>query len=211
MKLKHNGTVVTLSREQVKLFRAMTPLQQTVIRGLLSGLSYPDAYRRSNGKATEDSSASSVVTKMLLNDTVVKFMDSFNETVDEVVASELGEEVMTRAEMARSLSEMARSNLADIVDLFPAEYCEETGDLVKPATWGLKNPEDMTGAGMNIIEELTSTKRGVTIKSHSRLTAMKQLSDLLGYDDPKRVEMSGRLDNPSQIQIVAPDHVDKAD
>lgn len=210
MKVIHANREVKLDKEQVKLFRAMTPLQQSVVRGVLRGLSYADAYRESNGKANGDESARSIVTKMFVNDSVVNFMNAFNETIDKLVANDLGEAIMSRDEMARSLSDIARSNLGDVVDLFPAEY-DDDGSLIRPATWSLKNPEDMTGAGLNLIEELTRTKDGVRIKSHSRLSAMKQLSELLGYDDPKRVALSGEIDNPSQIQIVAPGHDSKAD
>lgn len=205
MKVIHANREVKLDKEQVKLFRAMTPLQQTVVRGLLRGLSYAAAYRESNGKAGNDDSARSVVTKMLSNDTVAAFMTSFDQTVDRLIAEDLSDAIMSRDEMARSLSDMARSNLADIVDLLPARY-DDSGEEVSPATWSLKNPEDMTGAGMNLIEELTKTKDGVKIKSHSRLAAMKQLAELLGYDDPKRVELSGEVGQPKTLDdFYAPD------
>ena len=50
----------------------------------------------------------------------------------------------------------------------------------------------MTGAGPAAISELTAGRKGLTVKLHDQVSAMKQLADLMGWNK-QQIELSGEV------------------
>lgn len=152
-------------------------------------------YVKTNGKNLQqcaidagysERSARTQATRMLKNVEIVAFIDILKQST--VKAS-----IMSRDEMLLRLSNMARTEVADIVNILDSdeEFMNlETGETVKGQTaWSLKPLDEMTNGGMSSISELTAGKDGYKFKLHDQRAAMKQLAELLGYDAPVKQEV----------------------
>jgi phage terminase small subunit len=174
-----------LSQEQLALWNALTPLQQRVCTYKLEA-KYSDAecYRRAGGRAKSDGSVRTSVSEIMANPNVVAYLNA-------MAKSSVTDKVMKRQEMAERLSLLAQTKVTDVIDFHPGKDLidPDTGDIVKGQTfWSLKDPEDMGGAGLLAIKEVTAGRNGLTIKLHDQMVAMKQLSDLAGMNAPIKTE-----------------------
>jgi phage terminase small subunit len=138
-----------MSKEQKRLFDALTTLQQEVCLNSLSGMNDSDSYRNSSGKAISEDTMRVVVSKMLTNANVIAFMDSMKET-------KVSSAIMSRERMMELLTKISDIDALALAQLSP--------------------------------EELTEVKGGFDVK----LKAMKQLSELAGYDAPKQLEVTSK-------------------
>ena len=190
MKINVDDKIVELSDEQVALFDALTRLQQGVVTGHLQGMSPADAHRYAKGTCKNEENRTRLAGEILRNPSVVKFLD----TMQNAQQQRLAEAVMSRDEVALRLSEIARTNIDDVLTLTNKNLFDETGEIVQQGSWSFKDPGEMRGAGTSMISELTVGKQGVKVKLHSQVDAMKQLSTLMGYDKPTQLELSGGVD-----------------
>lgn len=165
-----------LTGEQQKLADKLTNLQRLTVIHLVSGMDYPDAHKEAGGKAKTQGAASAVVSRMLRDVNVSAFRDS-------LIATAANSAIMTREEMLERLTAMARTDMADVVDISNRVIVEGAdGENVEQSFWALKNVEDMKEGSSASISELTATKDGLKIKLHDQKAAMKQLADLQGYN-----------------------------
>lgn len=185
MQIEMNGEFYDVPDELLEIYHGMTELQQNVCLCKLMGMSNNDAYYAGGGTATNDNSASAIVARMLGSASCSSFIKGCRELA-------FKRTIMTRDEMAAMLSSLARTKIDDVVSFYEtsAELMDtETGETMPgQSLWTLKPQSDMSGAGLAAISELTAGKEGLKVKTHSNLQAAKQLSDLLGYNKPQRVE-----------------------
>lgn len=171
-----------MNKEQKALFKQLTPLQKKVVTNVLSGMydSNRAAYRAADGKAKTDETVDSVVSKMLSADKVRAFLDSIEHAM-------VDDAIMTRDEMAKRLTSFGRISLNDIIDHGEYQIGEEEGVPIYQASWKIK--ADATEEALRSISELTAGRDGIKIKQHSPIAAMKNLSDLMGYDKDKTINV----------------------
>lgn len=199
MEFDINGKTVELSDDQVEAFHALTRLQQGMVVETLRGLKPSDAHRAAGGKCKNEDNRTRIAGEILRNPSVDSFLQSFKQER----AVKLAEVVMSRDEMAQRLTAIARTRVDDLLILNNKEYIDEDGEVVQQGGWAFKEVEDMTGAGPAAISELTAGKKGLTVKLHDQVSAMKQLADLMGWNK-QQVELSGGLNN-TNINITAED------
>lgn len=187
MQIDVNGTVVELSEKQLELYHALTELQQNVVMCKLMGMTNRNAYLAGGGQTTNDHSTDAAVARLLGMVKVREFMQSVQNT-------KFATQIMTRDEMASMLSNLARTNLDDILTYHTGDeefQNVETGEMTTGQThWTLKPINEMKNAGHAAISELSVGKDGMKIKTHSKLAAAKQLSDMLGYNKPQQLEVN---------------------
>lgn len=185
MQIEMNGEFYDVPEELMETFHDMTELQQNVCLFKLMGMSNIEAYYAAGGTATNDHSAGVSVSQILGRLSCSSFLRGCRELA-------FKRTIMSRDEMASMLSNLARTKISDVVDWHESDGAlidSETGEEVPvQSVWSLKRVEDMSGAGLAAISELTASKEGLKIKTHSQLQAAKQLSDLLGYNKPQQVE-----------------------
>ncbi|CDL84856.1 terminase small subunit [Xenorhabdus szentirmaii] len=191
---------LTLTDEQKVLFDALTPLQQKFALGILKGLNQVDAYRKAGGKA-EKESAHVQASRMISFDKVKTFLDAMNQEA-------VSDAVMSRQEALERLSAMGRVSLHDIAEFSNSQIGEdEEGRPVFQAAWQFKESALQSPAAMSAISELTTGKDGIKLKLHDPKAAIKQLADLMGWEAPKKVDLSstdGSMSpQPSKIVLVA--------
>ena len=171
----------TLTEEQKLLFDDLTRLQQEIVTNSISGMKDIDAYKASSGKAKTIKAMESSVSEILGNPKVKAFRDSMAE-------SALTNAVMTKQEVLERLSNLARVNMSDLIEFATVASTDDEGQPIQQSTWQFKDSALQSDLSMASIAEVAATKDGFKIKQHSPLAAMKQLSDLAGYNTPTQVD-----------------------
>lgn len=183
-----------MTPEQKSLFDDMTELQQRVATNVLSGMVQRQAYYDAGGKAETDESADSSCSQILSNIKVKAFMDAMKEAA-------ISAAVMTRTEALERLTGFARTDLKDLVEFGSYELgSDDDGNPIVQAAWKIKDSILQDPAKMAAISELTASKDGIKIKTHSPLVAIKQLAEMNGWNAPEKKEVTGANGGPIQVQ-----------
>jgi len=176
---------MTLTEEQKALFDALTKLQQRFVIKLLEGKNQTDAYKAAGGKAKTDDSARVQASRMITFDNVQAFLKS-------VQYEAINEAIMTRTEALERLSKMGRTSLSDIADFRNCLIGEdEEGAPVYQASWSFRDSALQDPEAMAAVAELTTGKDGIKLKMHDPKAAIKQLGEMMGWEAPKKTELSG--------------------
>ncbi|CDH07537.1 putative phage terminase, small subunit [Xenorhabdus bovienii str. oregonense] len=184
---------ISLIGEQKVLFDALTKLQQKFALGILKGLNQTDAYRKAGGKAKTEDTARSCASEILTNPNVKAFLDAMNQEA-------VSDAVMTRQEALERLSTMGRVSLHDIAEFRNSQIGEDDeGQPVFQAAWQFKDSALQNPAALSAISELTTGKDGIKLKLHDPKAAIRQLSELMGWDAPKKTELTGKDGGPINI------------
>lgn len=190
---RNTKTEYQLTPEQQELAAKLTHLQKWTMIHAASGMSKMDAYVKAGGKA-KGKSANNVIGKMLEKGSVRAFYDS-------LVNSAAAKSVMTREEALETLTKIARTTVKDVVRFKNAQVGEdEDGNPVYQTVWQLIDQDNMDDGHAAAIAELSTGRDGFKFKLHSQTGAIKQLSELEGWDAPKKVEgnltLDGNVDSP---------------
>ncbi len=176
-----------MTPEQKALFDQLTELQQRTAINVLAGMTQRAGYYAAGGTASSDESADSAAHTMLSNIQVVAFMDAMKEAA-------VSEAVMTRTEAMEKLSALARTDLKDLVEFGEYELGSDAeGNPIVQSSWRIRDSALQDPAKMAAISELTASKEGIKIKTHSPLAAIKQLADMQGWDAAKKVDTTLRV------------------
>ena len=173
---------IKMTDEQKALFDALTPLQQEVSLNSIKGMNDIDAYKNSSGKAKKLQTMEVTVSRMLSNAKVKAFISSMKEVA-------VSDAVMSCQEMKERLSNLARTDMNDLVEWQEVDSKDDEGNEFTQSMWRVKPSVMQDKVAMSSISELAATKDGIKIKQHSPLAAMKQLADLAGYEAPKKVDV----------------------
>ncbi|HIE3985887.1 TPA: terminase small subunit [Serratia marcescens] len=175
---------MTLTEEQKALFDALTALQKKFVTHLLSGANQTEAYRKAGGRAKGDGERSKA-NQIVTNSNVQAFLKS-------VQYQAINEAIMTRTEALERLSKMGRTSLSDIADFRNCLIGEdEEGDPVYQASWSFRDSALQDPEAMAAVAELTTGKDGIKLKMHDPKAAIKQLGEMMGWEAPKKTELSG--------------------
>ena len=183
-----------MNAEQKILFDKLTQLQQRVATNVLAGMSQRQAYYAAGGSASNDVSADSTVYELLSNPQVVSFMSSMKEAA-------VSSAVMSRQEALEKLSNLARTDLKDLVEFGSYELGSDgEGNPIVQAAWKIKDSVLQDPNKMAAISELTSGKEGIKIKTHSPITAIQQLAKMQGWESANKLELAGKDGGPIQVR-----------
>lgn len=176
-----------MDANQKFLFDQLTQLQQRVATNVLSGMSQRQAYVVGGGAAEGENSIDASASSLLSNSKVKAFMDAMKEEA-------VSEAIMSRNEAMEKLSLLARTDLKDLVDFGEYELGidEESGNPIIQASWKIKPQALQNPQQMAAISELTATKDGLKIKTHSQLEAIKQLAKMRGWEAAQKVDLSSK-------------------
>ena len=163
-----------VTKEQQKLFDALTPLQKKVAINVIAGMNNTDAYKAAGGKGKTESAKRASVTTMLANDSVKAFIDAMTQKA-------VSDAVMSRQEMLERLSDLSRTNMSDLIEWRTTLAEDADGQEVVQSCWAIKESALLNARQASSISEVSAGKDGYKIKQHSPLTAMKQLAELAGY------------------------------
>lgn len=185
-----------MNAEQKLLFDELSLLAQKVCVNVLAGMTQRQAYYEAGGTAKSDESADATVSQLLSNPKVKLFMDSMK-------AEAVSSAVMSRQEALEKLSNLARTDLKDLVEFGEYELGSDgDGNPIVQASWRIKDSAMQDPNKMAAISELTAGKDGIKIKTHSPVTAIQQLAKMQGWESAKKFELSGKDGGPIQVQNV---------
>jgi phage terminase small subunit len=190
-----------VNAEQKLLFDQLTQLQQRVAINVLAGMSQRAAYYAAGGTAATDDTADVMASRMISDDRVKTFMDAMK-------AEAVSNAVMSRQEALEKLSNLARTDLKDLVEFGEYELGSDgDGNPIVQASWRIKDSAMQDPNKMAAISELTSGKEGIKIKTHSPVTAIQQLAKMQGWESATKHEITGKDGAPlvpTRIELVAP-------
>lgn len=176
-----------MTPEQKALFDQLTELQQRTAINVLAGMTQRAGYYAAGGTSKSDDVADATASELLSNPKVKAFMDAMKEAA-------VSEAVMTRTEAMEKLSALARTDLKDLVEFGEYELGDDgEGNPVIQSSWRIRDSALQDPAKMAAISELTASKEGIKIKTHSPLAAIKQLADMQGWDAAKKVDTTLRV------------------
>lgn len=177
-----------MTPEQKALFDQLTELQQRTSINVLAGMTQRAGYYAAGGTSKSDDVADATASELLSNPKVRAFMDAMKEAA-------VSEAVMGRQEALEKLSLLARTDLKDLVEFGDYELGtdSETGDPIIQASWKIKPSAMQDPKQMAAIAELSATKDGVKIKTHSPLAAIKQLADMQGWNAAQKIDSTVRV------------------
>lgn len=179
-----------LSPEAVELATKLTKLQRQTVINLVGGESQRQAYYSAGGKAQNDNSADATVSRMLSD---VK-VDAFYQELTNTAANSA---IMTREEALERLSTIARVTVKDVATFRKAVVGEdEEGEPVHQSVWEIKDSEDIDGDQAAAISEISAGRDGIKFKLHSQAAAIKQLSEMEGWNSARKYEHTGKDGKP---------------
>jgi phage terminase small subunit len=122
---------------------------------------------------------------------------------------------MSRQEALEKLSNLARTDLKDLVEFGSYDLGEDQdGNPIVQASWRIKDSVMQDPNKMAAISELTAGRDGIKIKTHSPITAIQQLAKMQGWEAATKHELTGKDGaplNPTKIELVAPTLIAKTD
>lgn len=177
-----------MNDNQKALFNTLTPLKQKVALNKIAGMKPADAHREAGGTCKNESNRYKLASEILINPDVVAFINSMANHI-------VNPAIMSRDEMMEELSLVARTNSNDLIEWGyrgVKKLNKDTGEeeIVQQSYWTLKSSDEINPDHMAAIEEVTVGKEGLKFKRTSKLSAMKQLAELGGYNAASKHEHS---------------------
>ncbi|EJD6476699.1 terminase small subunit [Providencia rettgeri] len=186
----------TLTDEQKVLFDALTKQQQQFALGILKGLNQIDAYKQAGYKAKNEKAAGVSASQIFGNLRVKAFLDSMAE-------SAISTAIMTREEALERLSSIGRSSVSEMVEFSEHKMgVDDDGNPVIQAVWKFKDSALQDPKSLAAISELTAGKDGIKLKLHDPKAAIKQIGDYLGWEAPKKTELTGKNGGPIETATL---------
>ena len=179
--------ITNLTPEQDELASKLTTLQYKCVINLVgSNMSQRQAYLAAGGKGKTEESQDNTASVIFRKVEVREFYDS-------LMASAQSEAVMTKEQALSRLTKSAQVTITDVCDFKNVQVGEDgEGDPVFQTVWTVKNAEDIPPHIAACIKSVTVTKSGPKIELHDSHGAIKQLGDMLGWDSPKKSELTGK-------------------
>jgi phage terminase small subunit len=168
-----DNRTIELSDHQVDSFHALTRLQQGVALGVLEGLSQREAYRRAGGGAKTQNAADRSVSQIVNNRMVQEFIESFK--VEQVES--LGKVLIDRERIIAMLAEQATCDIG-LQDLNKPENFKHVSEVIIDPTGEVRYK--FTGPA-------------------DRRAAAKQLAEMLGWNKPTELKISGELTTRARL------------
>ncbi len=185
---------IKLTAEQMELASKLTSLQRKTVINLIGGDSQRQAYLNAGGKGA-GAGADATVCKMLKTAKVKKFYDS-------LIASAAESSVITKSQAIERLSRSALVTITDVCDFRNVKLeSDAEGNEVWQTVWTMKNSADIRPEVAAAIKSVTVTKDGPKIELHDSHGAIKQLSDMCGWNAPKQTELTGK--NGAALELEA--------
>ena len=156
---------------------ALTAKQEAFALAYLQTGNASEAYRRAyNAENMKPETVNKRACELMANGAITGRLAELN-------AAAVSAAVMTRQEALERLSVFARTDLADLVEFGSYELGrDDSGQPIVQASWHIRDSALQDPKKLAAISELSATKDGIKIKTHSPLQAIQQLAKLQGWD-----------------------------
>ena len=193
---------ISFTEKQMELASKLTPLQRKFIIELIKpNTSQRQAYIKAGGKAATPEAQDAAASRMLSDVKVKAFYEAMMEV--QTINS-----IMTRDEALERLSKSARIKITDVCTFKYVEFTDkETDEVYMNTVWTMKDAEDIDPDVAACIKSVTFTKTGPKIELYDANGSIKMLSDIQGWNAPKRTEITGKDGQALQLNanVEAPE------
>lgn len=156
---------------------SLTPKQEAFCLAYLETGNASEAYRRAYSAQNMKPESVAVAASRALSNAKVALRISELRERSQTAA------VMSRQEALERLTRIGRASLSDLIDWRTVELGkDEDGNLIRQTAWALKDSVAQDPSSLALISELSATKDGIKIKTHSQLQAIQQLAKMQGWD-----------------------------
>jgi len=191
---------IKLTSEQLELASKLTPLQRKFVMHLVSSsMNQREAYVKAGGKATTEKAQIASASRMLAQVIVKSFYDSLMNSI-------ASDSIMTKQEALERLSKTARATIHDICTFKLTQVGEDAdANPVMQTVWEMKNAEEIDPVIAASIKSVTFTKTGPKIEMYDAHGSIKLLSDIQGWNAPKKTELTGKDGQALAINADVPE------
>lgn len=189
--------VSKMSVEQRALYNDLTLLQQSVVLGVLDGLTWKEAFNQCADALLFGDQQAQGFRNVMNSRKVRDFMNSVQDS------AELDKRIMTRNEALRVLSRQARSNVTDVIE-FKERYVgmgPDGGGPIWSTKFGIRRLADLDDEKLASISEINDSGGEVKVKLHSARQAIETLSRMQGWEAKKEVEATVTVDDETKQLI----------
>lgn len=205
MEVRTGDRIVELTDEQLNAYDALTKLQRGVALASLAGNEPADAHRIGGGKCKNESQRYDLGIQILVNPSVKHFLSTM--AVDP--SPEIASAVLSRDEILRDLSDIARTDLRAVVSFTERPLIDmENGMEVLSSAIHVKSMDEIPEHAWKAIKSVKQTKNGLELVMHDTLVARKQITEMCGYNAPTKTEISGPDGKPLQIQEIPDEDIE---
>lgn len=185
---------IDLTEEQKELAKKLTPLQRKFIIELIKpNVTQRQAYVAAGGKSKTPEAQDAAASRMLSDVRVNDFYQS-------LINTKTKSSIMTREEALERLSKSARIKITDICEFSYVGLTGADGETHMNTVWKMKDAKDIDPDVAACIKSVTFTKTGPKIELYDANGSIKLLSDIQGWNAPKKTEISGEGGQPIQIK-----------
>lgn len=175
---------------------SLTPKQEKFCHAYLKAGNASEAYRLAyDAEKMKPETINRTAKELLDNPKIAARLAELNKMA-------VTDAVMTRQEALERLSRFARTDLADLVEFGQYELGDVDGAPVIQATWKIKDSVLQDPDKMSSISELSATKEGIKIKTHSPLSAIQQLAKMQGWESATKHDDGDVLPARMVIEVV---------
>jgi len=178
---------IKLTAEQQKLSKGLTRLQYNYAIELSNPKnSQRKAYLNAGGTAKSENAQDHGASQLLSNPKVRAFYDS-------LLAVAQTNAIMTRTEALERLSKSAKATIHDVCNFEHISIGQDSnGDDIMQTVWTMKDSKDIDPTIAACIKSVTFQKNGPKIEMYDSNGSIKQLSDMQGWNAPKKTEITGK-------------------
>jgi len=179
----------TITDEQRKLYDQLSVMMQEICMNVLCvpGMTWVDAYKQSPfPTSTNYSSIAMQASHIQRNKKVQAFLKSIRN-------ADFDNRIMQREEAMIILTRQARGTIDGVLE-FKSHYvgmCPNGGGPLWVTKWGLKHVDDLDPELLANISEISETKEGTKVKSYSQRDAIKDMSQMQGWNCATKHEHTG--------------------
>ena len=158
-----------------------TDLQRKFVHNIIAGMKQKEALKEAGSKATGKSLEKTA--SVMFNKPIVK---AYYEKLMKEAATNA---VLTKEQALIRLSQMAMVKMSDVCDFENVEVGKDDEDKpIMQTVWTIKDSENIPEHVSSAIKSVTMTKQGPKLELYDSINSIKQLSDLLGWNAPTKIE-----------------------
>lgn len=158
-----------------------TDLQRKFIHNIIAGMKQKEALKEAGSKATGKSLEKTA--SVMFNKPIVK---AYYEKLMQQAATNA---VLTKEQALIRLSQMALVKISDVCVFENIEIGKDDDENpIMQTVWTMKDSEDIPEHVSSAIKSVTMTKQGPKLELYDSISSIKQLSDLLGWNAPTKIE-----------------------
>ena len=174
-----------LTKKQKALADKCSNLQKNMVLNLVGGCkTYHEAYMKAGGTAKTKGSQLETASQTMKK----KNVQAFYQSLLDQAASKA---VMTKQQALERLTKAANASIFDVCDFrYIEDGKDKDGNVIYKTSWKIK--DDIAPEIAVCIKSVTMTSSGPKIELYDSHNSIKQLSDMLGWNAPRRAELTGK-------------------